>query len=588
MVNVLDLIDESTRIFSGFDKEKDDSRVRLQKPRNEEYDFRNLYSLGIQDSESVKKRELPDKELTSLYSFDFNSNSSPKRRKKRGRSLEEIVLELDDPNSLAGRLSGIYKSALEDNLKDDKYIFKNNYIINKNYKENYKEKLNLYNLKEKFDKIIEPIKYENKESLDSLLRYYTGLGYETTRKDISPDIPEEPQIGLPQEPVEVTRQGLPEEYQPILEVLAKEHPGIRYVSMTRKTKTQHNVDVLEFEYKENGKIRRIGIVLKDRSEIEEAVPLFLRRLGIPMFGTYGTATTQFSMEEVGEKDLRDFVKNASESDVVKASTSALDVISQIHVAATAHLSELGREYNIQLPVRDYVYEFKSRFLEPVSGHSVIISPQMHRLMQAYSAFAKTFNPDSFIHGDYHTTNCRISADYEAHPIDWETAALGKEFDDVSRHVNAVSRDRPDMDAADFSREMLMQYVEKHNEHAEQEKTPLMLHNERLASVFRNSLINDEIYKIGEYIAFGALHPDTKEEKMQKSQDCFERSIRMLDSAIKEADKQREYYEWETLTNLRGALVDYTTTSPIQTLREIAEKYKAPTGYVKELILIPAA
>ncbi|MBW2981315.1 hypothetical protein KY343_00415, partial [Candidatus Woesearchaeota archaeon] len=53
------------------------------------------------------------------------------------------------------------------------------------------------------------------------------------------------------------------------------------------------------------------------------------------------------------------------------------------------------------------------------------------------------------------------------------------------------------------------------------------------------------------------------------------TFKMIDGAIETADKQRDYYGWETLTNLRGALVDYVSDSPIQSLREVADRYKEP-------------
>ena len=270
----------------------------------------------------------------------------------------------------------------------------------------------------------------------------------------------------------------------------------------------------------------------------------------------------------------------------RACEKALDKISQIHVLASLHLAEL-ESTGLSLETTDYVSRFKSRFLEPVSGHSLIISPQMDKLMQAYSAFTKAFDPQYFIHGDFHTGNCRMT-DEECFVIDYEAARIGMKFDDLSRFVNSVLRDRPDIDAAEFSREMLGIYVDNHNQYSEEHKAPLMLNNERLTDALRYSLINEQIIKVGEKVAFAESHPKVAEKKLEESAECFERAVKMLDGAIETADKSRSYYEWDSLSRLRAVLVDYAADSPVAQLKEAAERYKTP-GYKKEsLILVPAA
>jgi aminoglycoside phosphotransferase (APT) family kinase protein len=527
---------------------------------------------------------------------------------KRSRKRKQSIYEPDDDNdpysirNLAGILERDRREEddlsyhLIPNFKEKKFneIYKKPYsglekILLEEKNKNYIENKEIYNLISKNSEINnKKIEYIKDTQLDDLVSHYEFIGYRQKRKDISPEqpvAPEQPAVRAPQL-VEVTRQGLPAEYKPILAMLAQKLPGVKYQGMEHLEKSQHHVDILTFEYEVNGKPQQIHVVLKDRNIVEERLPAFLQSLGIPVHSVYDAAAGRaFVMQHVGDRSLRQAIQGASEADIRRLSEKALETIAQIHVLATAHLPELKRDYGIELAAVDYNQEFRRRFLEPVSGHSKIISPQMDRMTQAYAAFAKTFTPRSVIHGDYHDVNCREAEGF-CYPIDWEWAAIGREFDDVSRLVNSVARDRPDMDAADYSREMLKGYIEKHNEHAEQEKSPLMLANKRLAAAFRNALINDELYKAGEYVLFGETHPDVKQEKMQKSADCMERIFRMLDGSIELADRQRDYFEWESLTNLRQALVDYVAASPIQTLREVADSYKKSAG--ESLVLVPAA
>jgi hypothetical protein len=454
-----------------------------------------------------------------------------------------------------------------------------------------------------------PLKDEIKQNKISAPQYTTSVyssilgnliseGYSPKNQDISPDLGpivlpimqpgvlKTEKVSVPQE-VEVTRQGMQEEYKPVLTMLAKEHPGIQYVgTLHLEDKSQHNVDVLTFEYEENGKKKQMHVVVKDANEVEEKLPQFLNGLGIKTHSVFDI-NTRLHMQHVGERELRDVVKQASESELLKVCNLALDKMAQIHVTGSAHLPELRQDYGLVFGPVDYITKFKSRFLEPVSGNSAIISPQMHRLMQAYSAFIEEFDPKYLIHGDFHPGNCRITSD-ECFVYDFEWATdQGEKFRDLSRFVNLVLRDRPGLEPADFTREMLVRYVDKHNEYSEMEKTPFMRRNPKLAAVLRYALIDDQIDKSGGAILFAQAHPKVRDEQMQKCQLYFENTISMLDGAIRMADAQRDYNGWNMLSNLRGALVDFTATSPIEGLRETAQRYQTLPICKEPTILVPS-
>jgi len=471
----------------------------------------------------------------------------------------------------------VYKSVpnLEDKLEN---LIKNEIRYNKNYsiireQDSGIEQNNIF-------------RYNN-ELLEDVLEDYASNGYEILDRTEIKKPTEEVKPGAAPG-VEVS-EGLPAEYKPLMAALSQEHAGIRYTGIVHLTdKSQHNVDILTFEYEEDGETKQMHVVAKDWDEKEEKIPAFLNELGIKTHSIYDT-NTRLLIEHVGYKELRDVVRKGSESDVRKACAKALDKISQIHVLASLNIEMLENEHGLVLDVMDYKAQFRSRFLEPVSGNSLIISPQMDNLIQAYAAFSGRFVPSSFTHGDSHTGNFRLSevAEEECFVVDYEWAKIGIKFDDLSRFTNSVIRDRPDIDVSDFTREQLTTYIEMHNEHAAENQSPLLMQNERLAASLRYSLINDEIYKVGEYITFGAKHPKVKEEKMHKSQECFKRAVRMLDGSIEYANKIGDNSESEMLSRLKHSLIDYVATSPIKELSNIAETYK--TGYKKEsLILVPAA
>jgi len=517
----------------------------------------------------MSKRESLEGILSRIYGLDDDPDSnsqriiSPRCRKQKDydfEGLSDFYRPLDDS---LDRLS-----------KDNKIIYfpdflKNHIKIFPQEKDFIKEKYEKldYIIKEDYNRINSKIREETNSliiSLEEILEKYTSIGFRLKKQNISPEyntrIPEfeAPETEKIPQPVKVTRQGLAPEFRPLFALLEKQYHGQRM---------------------------QLHVVAKDHDEREEKIPAFLNSLGIQTHSIYDT-NTRLLIEHVGYHDLKETAKTGSESELRKACEKALDKISQIHVLASLHLAEL-ESTGLSLETTDYVSRFKSRFLEPVSGHSVIISPQMDKLMQAYSAFTRTFDPQYFIHGDFHTGNCRMT-DEECFVIDYEAARIGMKFDDLSRFVNSVLRDRPDIDAAEFSREMLGIYVDSHNQHSEENRTPLMLNNERLANALRYSLIDEQIVKIGEKVAFAEAHPKAAEKKLEESAECFDGAVRMLDGAIETADNNRSYYEWETLSKLRASLVDYAADSPVEQLKQAAQRYKTP-GYKKEsLILVPAA
>jgi hypothetical protein len=384
----------------------------------------------------------------------------------------------------------------------------------------------------------------------------------------------------------VTRQGLPEEYRPLLAVLAKQHPGIRYKEMTcLEDQSQHNVDILTFEYEENGEKKQLHVVAKDANEAEEKLPCFLNDLGIKTHSIYDVRT-RLHMQHIGEKELKEVVRKASEPELLRVCSLALDKMAQIHVVGSAHLPELRHDYGLVFGPADYTERFKSRFIEPVSGNSAVISPQADRLMQAYSAFIELFEPGYLIHGDFHTGNCRVTSDNcFVYDFEW-TTDQGEKFRDLSRFVNSVLRDRPDLEPADFTREMLARYVERHNAYSEREKTAFMRHDAHLSAALRCALIDDQIDKTGGAVLFAQSHPKVKEEQMQKCQLYFENAVRMLDGAIRSADEQKDYFRWEALSDLRSALVNFTANSPVHILKEAAQNYQTHALYREPAVLVP--
>jgi len=507
---------------------------------------RKSYSESI-----ISKKELHNINRYSIISNDYNNKILEERYNDniiKPKSLEHII----DSNYIS---------------KEEK-IFSNKYNSGKIF-ESYSNKIeDKYN---SLEKIIDPY-LKKGYSIINISEYIQD--YELKEPSIAPE--KVGRITLS----ETAIPQLPEEYKTLAQSLAKQHPGIKYVGQTTlRDKSQHNVDILTFEYMENGELRQMHVVVKDKDKKEEVLPEFLASLGISTHSVYDR-NARLLLQHVGEEELRDIVTRGSESELRTACGKALDKISKIHVLASLHLPELREQFGLDLEVADYHTQFTSRFLEPVSGNSLIISPQRTRLMQAYSAFTQSFIPSSFTHGDFHIGNCRISPE-ECFVIDYEWAKIGRKLDDISRFVNSVVRYRPGIDAQDFTQEALKQYVEFHNGHSAEHNAPLMLPNERLKTALEYSLINDELYKVGEYILFAQAHPAVQEDKLQKSGECFERALDKIDNAMA---KSRDYH---TLANLRNALIYYAAVSPHKYLREVAEKYKAPKVQVSSPLVLAA-
>lgn len=354
---------------------------------------------------------------------------------------------------------------------------------------------------------------------------------------------------------------LPPEYRFVAEHLAHAHPGIRFKKVTTlRDLSQHNVDVLAFEYEENGVTKQLQAVAKDADERETAIPEVLGLCRVPTHSIWGSANGRFAMEFVGTSGLRDIVRTASESEMIAECGRAVDAIAVIHVTATQNLRYLREDMGIRLPPRNYAETLRSRFIMPVSGS--IISPYEKALMQAYSNFMRVFKPNQFVHGDFHPANCRTDKN-TCYVFDWEWAGIGTAFDDLARFVNAVSRDRS-VNEQEFAREMLRRYSEKRAMACSPD-------------IFDRALVNDELYKIGEYLLFGEKHPAVAQEKLEKSVKCFERAVMLLDGIASRSIGRNN--QAETAVALRTALIDYVASSHVRELREAALGYKAPRIYV---------
>ncbi|MBR9691687.1 hypothetical protein GOV06_02780 [Candidatus Woesearchaeota archaeon] len=500
------------------------------------------------------------KNIEIYYSSFLNENSKKiKKENINHNSLNHKIKDLDS----------IVYNQLEENPEE----FNQYYIPQIEQYSKFKEKYTSYDKEEMKEYIFN--NKENIESLEKLLGNYTKAGYSVKKESEAPKT--KAAVSL-----ETAESSLPDEYKPVLAMLAQEHPGIRYSGIVSLAdQSQHNVDILTFEYEENGALKQLHIVAKDADEKEEILPQFLNDLGIKTHTIYDR-NTRLLINHVGEQELRNVVKQGSDSEVLDACGKALDKISQIHVLASLNLPELREHYGLSLELTDYNTQFRSRFVTPVSGNSVIVSPQAHDLMQAYSAFTKTFDPRHFTHGDFHIGNCRMSEE-ECFIVDYEAAKIGRKFDDLARFTNSVIRDRSDMDPAEFSRDMLHMYVDKHNEHSAEHKTPLLLPNTWLSTALRYSLINDQIDKCGGAIIFAKEHPKVKDEQMQKCKLYFEKAISMIDGALTQNPA-----EAGMLSNLRTSLVDFAAESPVEILKQTAENYKAYKQYKEPLVVVPAA
>ncbi|MCB9359042.1 aminoglycoside phosphotransferase family protein [Candidatus Woesearchaeota archaeon] len=463
-------------------------------------------------------------------------------------------------------------------------------LINSNifseYKESYiSKKINLTNeYNKKAYELTQKEEFFNKyiirdSSLESILENYSDHGFGIKKRPerinseefyhipgISPirkpdSVPE----ARPEEIAIPASESIPAIYAPVLQSLAEEYPGIRFKGITTLAdRSQHEVDILTFEYTVNGQVKQLNIVAKDDMFKERMIPRFLNDVGVSAHMTYDTST-RLLMQYIGEKDLKDVIVTASQGEVIRAVNLALDKIAQIHVLATENIVALEHEYGVRLDKTDYVQEFERRFIGPVS---TIISPQLNSLLQAYASFTQGFNPGYFVHGDFHPGNVRMSAN-EAFVIDYEWAKIGLVFDDVSRFVNSVTRERPDMDSRDFVDHVVNGYLARHNDIA---RKPIV-NDDAMATSLQYAMINDELYKVGEYIAFAQAHPKVAEEKMMKSSVSLLRTLNMIDDAIMDADKRFNVKSSGLLNGLKHSLLGYVRSCPYEELREISAIYQ---------------
>jgi tRNA A-37 threonylcarbamoyl transferase component Bud32 len=621
-------IDDISSLIRGRSKEeKKDITMPISLPDSQEISQKKTDVYGIvQDlAASLRNRETNDSRKREYSTRGEREHSleepntiflqSPKKR-EISREREDFYRPLIDLSS-RNNSGKIYSESLDDLVmresrkfreSDDKYFrpdirMIDSYISN-NFSKEYKEKniiINKYNnsLNEHLSLIdysfkknsnisnLEKILIEsnlvtkindfelmNNGGLRSYISDLVSEGYNIIRKDKF--VPQEI-IPIPIKQPEETAQpevsfrtSVPGQYTALVQKLAAEFPGLRYLGKTSlQDKSQHNVDILTFDYMEHGQRKQMHLVAKDNNTLELALPEFLNEIGVhtPLVQSVGG---RLVFQYVGQYELRDVVRQSSQGDVIKACNMAMDKIAQIHVLATMHLPQLQRDYGITLPATNYMREFQSRFLVPVMGSSLIISPQANRLMQAYSHFARHFYGSDFVHGDFHTSNCRMDKD-EVFVIDYEWAKVGMNLDDVSRFVNSVLRDRQDFDPHEFTRETFNRYMQLRNQHAEAQGAPIIMSNAYMASLMDYAMINDELYKAGEYVTFAEKHPTVGEEKILKSADCIDNVMQRIDSLLVSPNGGRQ--EFKVLSNLRDSLVDFMASSPYEHMRQMADKYR---------------
>jgi tRNA A-37 threonylcarbamoyl transferase component Bud32 len=529
----------------------------------------DVYSSNQLDKSNKSNKSDPDyKSHTLLHNLSLSDYQLPR--------IEKMI----------GQIGSIPDSILLDkkNYSFDNYKKKNLDVINNT--------LISYNI----NNLLEHENLYNQKSLDSIINYdhLKIYGYEKIlRKKTDPSWTEmvsEYKDALQEhgvlEDISVHDENvpIPEEYVNVALSLAQHHPGLRYTGMVSlRDQSQHNVDILSFEYDEGSVVHELRIVAKDLNPLDARIPEFLRQQGIAANLVYD-ARRKIIMEHVGSHDLRIVVKQGSDIELITSCKKALEKIAEIQIVTSQNLHSLESDYGIVLPEINYAQEFKSRFVLPILGKStnqvdsstsrgvvgeqLVISPQTNSLMQAYNAFTQSFKAQFFTHGDFHAANCRIS-DKDCYIIDWEWAKVGRKFDDIARFVNGVTRERQDADVFDFRNDMYNAFINAHNEHSGQHKHPLMLPTAQLKKAYAYSLINDELYKVGEYILFGNSHPNVKEEKLEKSARCLERTIAFIDEALQESTQTPEQV---MLTKLRNSLIAATATSSIAQLREVALMY----------------
>ncbi|MFT4303559.1 MAG: phosphotransferase [Candidatus Woesearchaeota archaeon] len=555
------MLDELVTYLSTRDIDSGKDRTRLYE------DLQGLVMDGNDRSRlysNLQRILIPSEEISSNKIFiERNDNFSEKER-------NSIYLINKIPIQESSNFGNKKINNLEEIISYD--INKNNNfeIINQDYKIGLNKFFN-FNLENSNSK--KEIKFSDK-NIDSLLQTYTSRGFGIKESNYSPNEgiifrPDkkirDQQETLPDATVVPDQVTMPAVYAPLLQALQSEFPGIKYKGITTLAdKSQHEVDILIFEYVVNGQVKQLNVVAKDDMTKERMIPQFLNDIGIVSHMIYNR-TSRLIMQHVGQHDLRELIASSSQPDVIRIVDIALNKIAQIHVLATQNLGTLKHEYGIDLERTDYVKEFERRFIGPVSP---IISPQLHRLIQAYSSFTHGFNPGYFVHGDFHPGNVRVGKQ-ECYVIDYEWAKIGLVFDDLSRFVNTVARDRPDFDTKDFVEHVVRQYTAAHNEIA---RKPIP-NDQAVATSFQYAMINDELYKVGEYIAFAEAHPKVAEEKLMKSSTCLLRTLNMIDDAISDSEKTFNSKSRDLLSELKHSILDYVRISPYEQLREVASMYQ---------------
>lgn len=400
--------------------------------------------------------------------------------------------------------------------------------------------------------------YKKESWKDNIILQYNVMRGGSYFRDI-----EEPLEERGFERVEVTETiDIPEEFQEVYQELKADHPGLRFTKKETFTNTQHEVEILTFEYEQDGTTKNLYVVAKDQNATEQNLPEILEQAGIETPKTYCKGNKVFT-QYIGDNEFRDKVKTASEAEVIDLSKKAVDKLAQLQVYTTAILQQT----NLPLGYRDFQSTFYQRFVQPIS-QSNILTPKAIKLMQAYQKFAKP-KGFSFVHGDFHSGNLKLN-NGDVVPLDFEWSAHGIGLEDLSRFTNSITKDRPDIDQSEFTLQMYQQFVGTFNELANETNTKRLTYN---PNDLNTTHVQEQLDKSGGAIVFLSNHPDLKKEHEEKAAKYFENAVRMLDGM-----NNAEAY------HLRTALVDFAADSPIETVKQSALSYQKYENYKSPIIL----
>ncbi|PLW79293.1 hypothetical protein C0585_08440 [Candidatus Woesearchaeota archaeon] len=347
--------------------------------------------------------------------------------------------------------------------------------------------------------------------------------------------------------------------------LREEKPDIAFVEAeVYEGRSQHRVEVYTYSYTEGGEQKEMRVVAKDFDETEMLVQQFLREVGVRAPEVYGT-NGMLSMGFVGSEDLKEVLKRASDSVIIRSCNDALYTLAQMQVLATAGLQVLKHDFGFDLPVANYEAMIRERFVQPISG-SGLVSLAADRFMKAYKGFSNGFRTTHFVHGDNHTGNYRVGDDGTT-IIDYEWAKKASPLDDISRFTNSVLRERPDIDSRDFSR------FAYHRFQGQKVEVGAAQGITESYATFVDARINDNISKVGEAITYSEKHPHKAGQILEKGARTFTMTLGLIDEAMGLAMKAKDYKKYNGLMNLKDSFVDIVSDSPYQELSTAAREHQ---------------